>query len=190
MTEIEYLTELALAVQRLLRDDPKHLIVTSPRGKRLFEEVTDALRHWEDWSEDNLQREDTAELVCGLCDADIIMARCPSEDRLNEFVVEAAFETESVLASGLAPSYNWQLDFTTNPPTAVVNMSLRTGTVWIRHEWVCGSLPKPSVNSAIYRRRHATNVLHVKKAMDHLAESMQAKLRHLRRMTDNEEHGD
>lgn len=188
MTEIEYLVELALAVQRMKRDNAKELIAASPRSKRMLAETYEALQHWEEWLEEQNAAKSTESvtLLCSYCNAPLVMARWTNEETGAELT---AFEAEPILASGLPPSFNYQLSFLTSPPQASVNLGLRTGTVWIRHELACGIQPKVGANHAIYRRRHATNMSHVAEAMQNTQVSMQKKLRSLRRKIEDEKHG-
>lgn len=187
MNEIEYLLSLAHAVQQLKLENPRGLITTSPRSKRLLAETFEALRRWEEWSQAEPSEWSGTQkgLTCSYCNASIVLAR---EDEISSELI--AFETETVLASGLPPSYNWQLSFATNPPHAHANLGLRTGTVWLRHELACGALSRAGLNNSIYRRRYATNVQGVAEAMTNVSLSLVAKLRHIQRSVENENHGD
>lgn len=183
MNETEHLLDVALAVQRLARDNPKHLIPQSPRAKRLLEDVFTALRTWEARVEEE-NRKGNEVGRCVYCNAELIMATPTEEDEL------VAFEAESILAAGLPPSYNWQIDFGGAKPIAHINLGMRTGTVWIMHAEACGSLSKPGLNHAVYRRRHSYNQAHVGEAKTNLTRSLKLKLQQLRDSAEELEHDD
>lgn len=183
MNETEHLLDVALAVQRLARDNPKHLIAQSPRAKRLLEDVFTALRAWEAMVEEE-NRKGNEVGRCVYCNAELIMAVTPEDDE------PYAFEAESILAAGLPPSYNWQIDFSGTKPMARINLGMKTGTVWIMHAEACGSLPKAGLNAAVYRRRHAYNQAHVGEAGANLTRSLLLKLQQLRESAEELKHDD